>query len=123
MPGLEAKPIIDIMPVVRDIILVSEYNHAMQNIGYEPKGENGTKGRRFFQKGGVNRTHDLHIFQVGSPEIKRHLVFRDYLKAHSEAVNEYGKLKRKLAQQYPYDIESYIRGEGIQSSSFSRTLL
>lgn len=41
VPGLEAKPIIDIMPVVRDINLVDEFNHAMQNIGYKPMGENG----------------------------------------------------------------------------------
>lgn len=48
---LHAKPIIDIMPVVRDITKIQTYNHAMIAIGYEPKGENGLPGRRYFQKG------------------------------------------------------------------------
>lgn len=98
VPGLEAKPIIDIMPVVNDIKLVDEHNHFMQKIGYEPKGED-------------NRTHHVHIFQVGSMEIERHLAFRDYLREHPEAVQEYGQLKQQLAGQFPYDIASYINGK------------
>lgn len=78
VPGLKAKPIIDIMPVVRDINTVDNYNIYMQEIGYEPKGENGIPKRRYFQKGGENRTHHVHIYQTGSYEIKRHLAFRDY---------------------------------------------
>lgn len=50
--GLTAKPIIDIMPVVKDIERVEDFNIAMIDIGYEAKGENGLPGRRFFQKGG-----------------------------------------------------------------------
>lgn len=111
VPELDAKPVIDIMPVVNDIKLVDEHNHFMQEIGYESKGENGITGRRFFQKGGDNRTHHVHIFQVGSIEIERHLAFRDYLREHPKAVQEYGRLKQQLAQQFPYDIESYINGK------------
>ncbi|MFM9281254.1 GrpB family protein [Paenibacillus jiagnxiensis] len=111
VPGLEAKPVIDIMPVVNDIKLVDEYNHYMQEIGYEPKGENGITGRRFFQKGGDDRTHHVHIFQVGNFDIERHLAFRDYLREHPKAVQEYGQLKQQLAGQFPYDIESYINGK------------
>ncbi|ARK32359.1 GrpB family protein [Halalkalibacter krulwichiae] len=109
--GLEAKPIIDIMPVVKDIRVVDNYNHLMYELGYKPKGENGIAQRRFFEKGGNDRTHHVHIYQVGSPEIERHLAFRDYVKSHKEAANEYGQLKKQLAQQFPYDIESYIRGK------------
>src|SRR5690606_14904490 len=46
--GLQAKPIIDMMPVLRDIHRVNDYNTAMISIGYEPKGENGIAGRRYF---------------------------------------------------------------------------
>jgi GrpB-like predicted nucleotidyltransferase (UPF0157 family) len=99
------------LPVVNDIKLVDEHNHFMQEIGYEPKGENGITGRRFFLKGGDNRTHHVHIFQAGSSEIERHLAFRDYLREHPKAVQEYGQLKQQLAQQFPYDIESYINGK------------
>ncbi|MEK4950174.1 GrpB family protein [Bacillus sp. FSL W8-1127] len=51
--GLKAKPIIDIMPIVREINRIDEFNTKMISIGYEPKGENGITGRRFFQKGAI----------------------------------------------------------------------
>ncbi|MFC7393821.1 GrpB family protein [Scopulibacillus cellulosilyticus] len=109
--GLKAKPIIDIMPVVKDIKKIDKFNDAMIAIGYEPIGENGIPGRRYFQKGGDDRTHHIHIFQLDNPEIDRHLAFRDYLRAHLNAAKEYGNLKEALAQRYPYDIESYIKGK------------
>ncbi|WP_100372128.1 GrpB family protein [Bacillus sp. FJAT-45037] len=109
--GSEAKPIIDIMPVVKDISIVDKYNLAMKELGYEPKGENGIAERRYFEKGGDHRTHHVHVYQVGNPEIKRHLVFRDYLSSHREVAKEYGELKQQLSQQFPYSIESYIRGK------------
>jgi len=96
IPGLEAKPIIDIMPVVEDINSVDEHNESMREIGYEPKGENGIPERRYFQKGGDNRSHHVHIFQVGSPHVERHLAFRDYLRTHPIEAREYGDFKQKL---------------------------
>lgn len=54
VPGLKAKPVIDILCVARDISQVDKYNIQMQKIGYEAKGENGIAGRRFFGKGGNN---------------------------------------------------------------------
>ncbi len=109
--GLVAKPIIDIMPVVKDITLIDEYNGAMEDVGYEPKGENEISGRRYFEKGGNNRTHHVHIYQYGSLEIERHLAFRDYLLTHPDSIKAYGELKEQLARQFPYDIESYIAGK------------
>ncbi len=79
--------------------------------GYQAKGENGINGRRFFQKGGDNRTHHVHIYQLGRREIKRHLAFRDYLRAHAVDAKTYGDLKASLAKRYPNDIESYIKGK------------
>ncbi|SEQ90732.1 GrpB domain, predicted nucleotidyltransferase, UPF0157 family [Virgibacillus subterraneus] len=109
--GLEAKPVIDIMPVVKNIIEVDSYNRSMEGIGYEAKGEYGIVGRRYFQKGGDNRTHHIHVFESGSPHIDRHLAFRDYLRAHQDVAKEYGTLKRNLMDQHPYDMESYINGK------------
>ena len=111
VPGMIAKPIIDILLVVRDISLIEAYNADLEAFGYEAKGENGIPGRRFFQKGGDHRTHHLHVYQAGSPEIERHLAFRDYLRTHLVAMKEYGKLKEQLSQQFPFDIESYINGK------------
>lgn len=108
---LSAKPIIDMMPVVRDIRKIDANNNAMIAIGYKPKGENGLPGRRYFQKGGDNRTHHVHIYGLGNPEIERHLAFRDYLRLHSDIAKEYGDLKVALAKQFPYDMEAYINGK------------
>lgn len=109
--GLSAKPIIDMMPVVRDIEKIDLFNQQMIQQGYTPKGENGLPGRRYFQKGENNRTHHIHIYEQGNPEIERHLVFRDYLKVHPVDLNRYGELKSKLAKLFPFDIESYINGK------------
>jgi len=109
--GLIAKPVIDIMPVVRDVNRVDDFNTAMIDIGYEPKGENGLPGRRFFQKGGDSRTHHIHFYEIGNTEIERHLAFRNYLRTHPDAVKKYGSLKKELAQRFPNDIEAYISGK------------
>lgn len=109
--GLSAKPVIDIMPIVRDIHQVDLCNEKMIMLGYTPKGENGLPGRRYFQKGGDNRTHHVHIYEQGNPEIERHLIFRNYLRKHPVAARKYGELKITLAQQFPYDVDSYINGK------------
>ncbi|MEN1969081.1 GrpB family protein [Lentibacillus sp. N15] len=109
--GLKAKPIIDIMPVVKDINNVALFNDAMKQIGYEVKGENGLPGRRYFQKGGDNRTHHVHIYERDHPDIKRHLAFRDYLRMHPDVAKQYGDLKEALTQRFPHDIASYIKGK------------
>lgn len=111
IPGISAKPIIDIMPVVEDINVIELYNSAMSAIGYHPKGENGIAGRRYFEKGGEQRTHHVHCFQSGNPHIQRHLAFRDYLAAHQDLAATYAALKAELAEQHPYDIEAYIQGK------------
>ncbi len=111
VPGLTAKPVIDLLPVVTDIQQVDTYNPQMAHLGYECKGENGLTGRRYFQKGGDNRTHHVHIFQEGNPEIDRHLAFRNYLRAHPKIAAQYGQLKERLAEQFPFDMDSYIDGK------------
>ncbi|MBN8233878.1 GrpB family protein [Halobacillus kuroshimensis] len=112
VPGLAAKPVIDLLPVVSELKAVDEAVAAMEEAGYEAKGENGLPGRRFFQKGGQDRTHHVHVFEVGSPEIERHLVFRDYLRTHDAERNAYGRLKKQLAQAHRFNIDAYIEGKG-----------
>ncbi len=109
--GLPAKPVIDIMPVVKDIERVDDFNTAMIDIGYEAKGENGLPGRRFFQKGGSERTHHIHFYGIDNPEIDRHLAFRNYLRTHPDALKKYGDLKKELSQRFPDNIDAYIRGK------------
>ncbi|MET0960628.1 MAG: GrpB family protein [Psychrobacillus psychrotolerans] len=120
---LSSKPVIDMMPIVRDIRKIDAYNSAMIEIGYEPKGENGLPGRRYFQKGGDNRTHHVHMYELGNPEIERHLAFRDFLRVHSIIARKYGDLKEALAEQFPYDIEAYINRKDKLAKEIERQAL
>ena len=112
VPGLKAKPIIDILLVVNDINKLDSFSKQFQEIGYEVMGEFGITGRRYFRKGGDHRTHQIHAFQYDNiQEIERHLSFRDYLRQSPEICKEYGELKSKLADQYPTDIDGYGDGK------------
>jgi len=111
IPGIKAKPVIDILVEVKDIEAVDRYNNKMEELGYEVMGEYGIPKRRFFRKGGNNRTHHIHIFQVGNEEIERHINFKEYLIAHPDKVREYSKLKEKLTNKYTYDVENYTNGK------------
>ncbi|MFB5664255.1 GrpB family protein [Alteribacillus sp. HJP-4] len=102
-----AKPIIDILIVVKNIEKVDLYNEELRKFGYKPKGENGISGRRYFPKGNENRTHHVHIFQVGNENIKTHLDFKEYLIKYPEDAKRYGDLKIKLAKQFSEDHYKY----------------
>ena len=108
-----ATPIIDILVEVNSISKVDENNLQMQLIGYQCMGELGIKDRRFFLKenpAGI-RTHHVHVFETDSPQVKRHLAFRDYLDAHLEEAQAYSILKQSLAEKYSHDIEQYMDGK------------
>jgi|SRR5690606_1900248 len=111
VPGLAAKPIIDLLVIVSDIGAVDRFEEDFRKLGYEARGENGLPGRRYFERGGNERTHHIHCYEQGNPEILRHLAFRDFLKANPQVAAAYGELKIKLAEQYPFDIEQYIKGK------------
>ncbi|MDJ0592925.1 MAG: GrpB family protein [Pleurocapsa sp. MO_226.B13] len=113
IPHIYAKPIIDFLIEVKDINLVTEQTPAMVALGYEAMGEYGLVGRRYFRKEdppGI-RTHNVHIYEIYSPEIERHLAFRDYMIAHPEEAEQYSQVKQELAQKYPQDIEGYMDGK------------
>ncbi|WP_317955866.1 GrpB family protein [Paenibacillus chitinolyticus] len=112
VPHLKAKPIIDILLVVNDIAGLDAFSAQFENLGYEVMGELGIKGRRYFRKGGDDRTHQIHAFQYDHiQEIERHLSFRDYLRQNPKMCKEYGDLKSELADKHPTDIESYGDGK------------
>lgn len=111
IPDIKAKPVIDLMIEVINIGEVDQFNHQMEQLGYTAHGENGIPNRRFFSKGGNNRTHHVHIFKQGDSEITRHIAFRDYLIAHPEEAQKYSQLKQSLADKYPTDMELYMEGK------------
>ena len=112
VPGLAAKPIIDIMPVVYSLEAVDALSAGFEALGYEYLGEFGIPGRRYMRRGGDERTHQVHVFSVlDTANITRHLAFRDYLCAHPDVCAEYAALKRALAGKYPFDIGAYCDGK------------
>ncbi|OLO25715.1 hypothetical protein BTA37_28685 [Priestia megaterium] len=112
IPDLKAKPIIDILLVVNDIEELDNYSDQFEKLEYEVMGEFGIKQRRYYRKGGGNRTHQIHAFQYDNiQEIERHLSFRDYLRQNQMIKNEYGTLKAELAHKFSNDIEGYSNGK------------
>jgi GrpB-like predicted nucleotidyltransferase (UPF0157 family) len=113
IPEIFAKPIIDILLEVDDIVRLDDRSSAMEQLGYEAMGEFGIPGRRYFRKDNASgiRTHQAHAFQADSPEIGRHLAFRDYMIAHPVEAQAYGALKQRLAREHPDDLEAYMDGK------------
>ena len=110
VPGLSAKPIIDLDVIIRDYSLFDDVVAALGRIGYRHEGDLGVIGREAFHYDGKEhlQKHHLYVCPQDSPELKRHFAFRDYLRSHPEAVQEYGRIKAEGAALYPYDIEGYI---------------
>ncbi len=100
-PGLSAKPIIDMVPVVKDILKVDAAR--LEKLGYEGRGELGMFFRRYFS----NHVCHLHIWEEDSPEIDKRLIFRDYLIKNPDEARRYEALKLSLAQTFPKDRASY----------------
>lgn len=108
VPGLAAKPVIDLLPLVLEIATMDRLSPTMVAAGYRVWGEYGIPSRRFFTKDqGGTRTHNLHFFAATSPEIERHLAFSAYLRSHPDACREYEALKRQAIARHPTDIAAY----------------
>ena len=113
IPGIMAKPIIDILLEVDDIRGFEARSPALVALGYEARGEFGIPGRRYFTKESAMgvRTHQVHVFDKQSKASERHLAFRDYMIAHPGIAQSYSLLKQRLAAAHPDDIEAYMDGK------------
>jgi GrpB-like predicted nucleotidyltransferase (UPF0157 family) len=107
VPGLSAKPIIDIAAGVPPRASRAPYIAALISLGYEHLGAHGVPGRDYFRRG-TPRTHHVHMVSWSSGTWRDHLFFRDYLRAHSDVAQEYAVLKRELAAQFPDDRQRYM---------------
>lgn len=115
VPGLSAKPILDIGVAVRDFDEAFATVRPLAALGYRYRGEYGISRRHYFVKGssvrGSPRTHHLYMLEERSLEWRKHLRFRNYLRAHPEEAAAYEALKLKLAAQFPKDREAYTGGK------------
>lgn len=111
VPGLAAKPVIDMILEVNALEILDSRTSLLEELGYEAMGEFGIAGRRYFRKGGDQRTHQIHAFQTGDANILRHLAFRDYLRAHPSVRNDYAGLKIKVASECEGSLEKYCDGK------------
>lgn len=108
VPGLLAKPIIDLLPVVSSIAALDDQLWKIEALGYRLYGEYGLPGRRFCALPGENtRLVHLHFFEQGSDQIFHNLAFRDYIRAHPEAAFAYATEKRRARALHPDNSHGY----------------
>lgn len=116
VPGLKAKPIVDILVVLDSTDDIDQYSPAMEALGYRVRGEcldaviPGTPGRFYFSKNANEvRTHQVHICRVGHPQVPDLLAFRDYLRAHPVVARAYEDIKCAAAVEHRFAITGYMQ--------------
>ncbi|MBI3449850.1 MAG: GrpB family protein [Acidobacteria bacterium] len=112
VPGLAAKPVIDIMAGVRTLDGSRPAIAAATGLGYCHFPYQVDLEHWFCKPSPAFRTHHLHLIPVGAPQWARPLAFRDYLRAHPDVAAEYESLKRDLARKHHLDREAYTQAKG-----------
>jgi GrpB-like predicted nucleotidyltransferase (UPF0157 family) len=107
VPGLAAKPIIDIDVLLRNAAGLPLAITGLASLGYLHRGDLGVPGREAFRTPPGEFPHHLYVYPPENEQYRRHLVFRDYLRTHPEHANAYASLKRELAAKFRDDREAY----------------
>jgi GrpB-like predicted nucleotidyltransferase (UPF0157 family) len=111
VPGLVAKPIVDIQVSVSDVDDEAVYVAPIEALGLEMRWIE--TGHRYFRAPPpLPRRCQVHVCTVGSDWERRHLLFRDYLRSHPDAARDYGNLKRRLAAEHKWDRIAYTDAKG-----------
>jgi GrpB-like predicted nucleotidyltransferase (UPF0157 family) len=115
IPGIKAKPIVDIVLVVASLEELDARKDRVTALGFEWRGEYGIAGRRycpFTDPHTGKRTIHVHFFATGASEIERHLAFRDYLRAHGEEARAYEAQKLAAAALHSGEMVAYTHAKG-----------
>jgi GrpB-like predicted nucleotidyltransferase (UPF0157 family) len=112
VPGLVAKPIVDIAAAVQSICLVHNCVPSLEGLGYSYFGDRDGHAVHFFAKGPEDRrTCYLHILEVANPRWASYLAFRDLLRSDAQARAEYEELKIELAKRNPSNRRAYTEAK------------
>jgi GrpB-like predicted nucleotidyltransferase (UPF0157 family) len=111
VPGLAAKPIIDMTIVVRSRHEVPKAIARLASLGYVHRGTLGIDDREAFDHRADLRRHNLYVCPAETIGVVNQIAVRDYLRAHPEAAARYGALKKQLADRFPDDIDGYVLGK------------
>lgn len=111
VPGLAAKPIVDLDMLLRSNADMPAAIRRLATGGYVHLGDLGVPGREAFATPPQSIPHHLYVCPPESPEYRRHLAFRNYLRSHNAEAAAYGDLKRGLAMQFRDDRAAYTDGK------------
>jgi GrpB-like predicted nucleotidyltransferase (UPF0157 family)/predicted nucleotidyltransferase len=112
VPGLDAKPVIDILVGVADLDSARTCIEPLAALGYSHAPTYRAGEMLWFCKPSPEqRTHHLHLVPTGSPRFRAELGFRDHLRAHRDVAAEYAELKRRLAERFEHDREAYTEAK------------
>jgi len=111
VPGLDAKPILDIDIVISTRLAFPAVREALHGLGYEHRGNLEIPGREAFRQPPGPVRHNLYVCSVDTPNLHNHLILRDTLRARPDLRERYARIKRDLARAHPHDIDAYIDGK------------
>ena len=124
VPGLAAKPVLDLQLSVSEFDLQGRYRPLLERLGYLFVPGTDAPGLQFFAKPATRpRSHHLHVCQADGPDARRHLAVRDFLRTHPAEVARYGALKRGLVAAAPEDRIAYIAGKAPYMEDLERRAL
>ncbi len=112
VPGLAAKPVIDILAGVHDLESSRACFAAVARLGYLYARYRPDEMHWFCKPHPSRRTHHLHLVPAGSRRFHDELAFRDYLRSHPRDAREYAALKRRLADRLGHDRNAYTDAKG-----------
>ena len=111
IPGLDAKPIIDVQISIVSFEPLNRYRVPLEDLGFVFRENNPDLTKRYFREMPGKRRIHIHVRERGSWAEQFALLFRDYMRTHEEAVKNYAALKYRLAGKYRNDRLSYTNGK------------